>query len=159
MKKYPTSELVAMNWIRSLEGVPSDKVSTKLPRETDKIGNEGFVTVFTISGSMDLHLMRRDPILQVNCWARNSRNDKQDPPWRVANELAERIVNACFNPVNFQNRIDTPNGYERASVLQAYPVSEPRKMHIESGGDEARFAMYSFDLQLHWVRIPEELDN
>lgn len=152
----PTSELVAITWLRQLPGVPSTKVSTKLPGDNSLIAASGFVTVQTIGGAPHVHLPRRDPIVQVTCWACSPDGDRQDPPWAKANQLAEAIVAAVYDPKSFLGRVTTRTGYDNASVLSAYLLTEPRKADPFGTGDDARMAKYVFDLQMHWLWIPAD---
>lgn len=146
----PTNELVAISWLRTLTGVPSDKVSTNLPMKNEtELVSGGFVTVLTIGGEVNPHLPRRGPILQVDCWALEP-DARRKPPFRRANQLAEVIYEACFEPSHF-GFVETTAGYDNVGVQSAYPVTVPRKMDPV---DPARYARYTFDLQIHWVRLP-----
>lgn len=147
----PTNELVAISWLRTIPGIPSDKVSTNLPsgdNETALVSG-GFVTVLTIGGSVDPHLPRRDPVLQVDCWALEP-DARRKPPFRRANQLAEIIQEACYEPSNF-GFVETKTGYDNVGVQSAYLITVPRKVDPV---DPARYARYTFDIQLHWVRLP-----
>lgn len=146
----PTNELVAITWLRTLDGIPSDKVSTKLPEtnEVEKISG-GFVTVRTVGGEVHTHLPRRAPVLEVSCWATEP-DGRRKPPVARANQLAEIIYEACYDESNFGLLVTKP-GYDNAGVQSAYPLTVPRKMNPP---DPARYALFTFDLQMHWVRIP-----
>jgi len=153
MAKLPTNDLVAISWIKTLDGIPSSKVATTLPlnpkdpNDNSSWEASGFITVMTVGGQPQRHLPVRQPVVQVTCWATNTASGK--PPWGKANELAATIVEACYEQSNF-GRVATPAAFEDVRVMSAYPLVEPYRVP----GDGARFAIYRFDLAMHWVRVP-----
>lgn len=147
-KKLPTNELAALSWIRSIPGVPSERVSTKLPGDNSLIAPSGFVTVLTVGGSSNVYVPRRSPVIQVQTWACHLNGDRRDPPWAKANQLAEVIREQCWDHTSFGGTIPTKNGYFDICVPSAYVVSEPMKLE----DDEGRFACYTMDVQMHWTR-------
>lgn len=150
MAKIPTNELAAISWLRTVPGVPSTKVSTRLPGDNSLIAPQGFVTVLTLSGNSSIYLPVRSPVIEVKCWAWAGEGQKE-PPWQVANQLAESIREACLDHQSFRGVIETSSGYDNVSVPSAYLVSEPRKLEADDG----RFAAYVLELQMHWTRRPE----
>lgn len=149
MAKIPTNELAAISWLRTVPGVPENKVSSRLPGNYDDIGNEGFVTVLTLTGSSDMYVPRRSPVIEVKTWAYTQPGQKE-PQWWIANQLAESIRERCLDHNSFGGVIETRSGYDNICVPSAYMVSEPRKME----SDDGRFAAYVFELQLYWTRRP-----
>lgn len=147
MAKIPTNELAAISWLRTLPGIPSTKVSTRLPGDNSVIAASGFVTVLTIGGSSDIYVPRRSPVLEVKTWAGPAAGEKE-PPWWQANQLAESIREACLDHDAFGGVITTRSGYDNVCVPSAFLISEPRKLEHDDG----RFAIYTMDLQLHWTR-------
>jgi hypothetical protein len=150
MAKIPTNELAAISWLRTVPGVPETKVSTRLPGDNSLIAPSGFVTVLALTGSSSIYLPVRSPVLEVKTWAFRDEGQKE-PPWWMANQLAECIREACLDHNSFGGVIETRSGYDNVCVPSAYLVSEPRKLE----SDDGRFAAYVFELQMHWTRRPE----
>lgn len=145
----PTNEIVAVAWLRTLPGVPADKVNTTLP-DSKVWADTGFVQVTLISGAPDMYVPQRQPVLQIGCWAVNP--DSQKPPWGKANNLAERIVTVCQPHRQrevFRPRLVTPPQFADVRVQTGHALTEPRRMVP----DDARMALYQFDLQLYWVPL------
>lgn len=149
MAKIPTNELAAISWLRTVPGVPETKVSTRLPGDNSLIAPSGFVTVITIAGNSNIYLPVRSPVIEVTCWAMRGEGQKE-PPWWLANQLAECIREACLDHLSFGGVIETRSGYDNVCVPSAFLVSEPRK----GDPDDGRFAKYVFELQMHWTRRP-----
>lgn len=153
MAHVPNSELVFEAWLKGIDGVPPNGVGTTLPGDNTTWAASGFVQYSVVGGSPGVYVPEREPVFTVDCWA--VRLNSAKPPWGMANNLAETIVEACYQGVD--ETIPTArvvtisrSGYEQARVQSAYPLTEPRRMP----GDEARFARYQFDLALFWVRVP-----
>lgn len=150
MAKIPTNELAAMAWLRTIPGIPSDKVSTKIPGDNSLIAPSGFVTVLTVGGSSDIYVPRRSPVIEIKTWACHADGDRQDPPWAKANQLAEIIRERCLDHQSFGGVLTTKNGYDNVCVPSAYVISEPMKVPDDMG----RFAVYTMDVEIHWTRRP-----
>lgn len=146
----PTNELAAITWLRTLPGVPSTKVSTRLPEDNSLISASGFVTVMTLGGSSDIYNPHRAPVLEIKTWAHRGPGQKEAPWWQ-ANQIAEAIYEACLDHRSFGGVLATRSGYDNVCVPSAYLLSEPRKLE----SDDGEFAVYVFELQLHWTRRPE----
>lgn len=145
MPTRPTNEVVAVAWIKTLDGIPVNGVATQLPQDNTTWEASGFVTVQTVGGQPDVYNPLRQPVLQILCWA--NKNNSQKPPWGKANKLAEDIVAACYGHPEKYGAVTTPPPFEDVRVLSCYLLSEPRRVLA----DEARFAVYEFELQMHWV--------
>lgn len=150
MMKPPTNELVTLVWLRTVPGLPSQKVSTKLPPSINTISEEGFVTVRTVGGSSNIDVPLRQPVMEVKFWACHPEGDDREPPWAKANDLAEALKDFCEDVgfTNFGGVLTTKSGYDNACVPSAYTLSEPLKIL----DDDARFACYSMDVQVNWTR-------
>jgi hypothetical protein len=155
MSMNPTSDLVAVAWVSGIAGLSSSVVSTNLPQDNSTWATSGFVTVSTIGGSPDLYVPIRQPVIQVDCWAVNPNSGR--PPWGKANALAELVrahVEAGPRASNFARSLTFPQGdYLGANVMDAIMRTEPRRGITEGvapSGDEASYARYLFDLELHW---------
>lgn len=149
MAKIPTNELAAITWLRTVPGVPSTKVSTRLPDDNSLIAPSGFVTVLTVGGDSDIYVPRRSPVIEVKTWAYKGPGQKE-APWWLANQIAESIREACLDHKSFGGILTTRSGYDNVCVPSAYLLNEPRKME----SDDGEFAIYVFDLQLHWTWRP-----
>lgn len=147
MPYLPTNELVGIHWIKSLAGIPTNSVGTTLPADNSTWEASGFIQVQMASGNPDLYLPMNQPVLQIDCWAAKPNSEK--PPWGKANNLAE-IIKAATYDKQYWGPLTLPATHENARVLGSVAVTEPRRVL----GDEARFANYTFDLQLIWVRNP-----
>lgn len=147
MALIPTNELAAISWLKTVPGIPANKVSSRLPGNFDDIGPDGFVTVLTLTGSSDIYVPRRSPVIEVKTWA-YTQSGKKEPQWWIANQLAECVREACLDHLSFGGEIVTRSGYDNICVPSAYFVSEPRKLE----SDDGRFAAYVFELQMHWTR-------
>lgn len=146
--RVPTNELAAISWLKTIPGIPPTKVSTRLPSDNSLIAASGFVTVLTVGGNSDIYVPVRSPVIEVKLWACHETEGSKEPPWWKANQLAEIIREHCLDHTAFGGVITTRTGYYDVCVPSAYLLSEPRKLE----DDEARFAVYTMDLQLHWTR-------
>ncbi len=143
MPHLPSAELVAVAWLKTLDGVPSDGVATTLPGDPTVWAANGFVQVGTVGGSPAVHTPLRTPVVQVDCWANNSNSAKS--PWGKSSALAELVVAATYS---IRPRLLVmPEGFHNARLNTAWPLTEPRRIP----GDEAGFARVNFDLALSWV--------
>lgn len=152
MSLLPSSELVAVAWLTGVSGLPSTAVGTTLPKDTSAWADTGFVQVGVVGGTPDADVPVARPVMDVRCWA--VRPGSAKPPWGKANQLAEVIRAACYRGEDdaepFQRVVTLPAGYRQARVLSVYWVTEPRRLP----SDEARFACYGGDLQIHWTAEP-----
>lgn len=143
------TELTAIAWLSSLDGVPGDAVATTLPTDNSTWSASGFVQVTGgVGGTVNAYVPMRGPVVQVTCWAVNP-NSKR-PPWGKANNLAETIWAACYNPANFHAALTLRDSFPQVRVHAAYPVGEIRRL---PGGDVSEYAAYTFDVALKWTEI------
>lgn len=147
MVYVPNNELVAVSWAKTLPGLPSQQINTLLPADNSTWTASGFVQVAVAAGQPGMYLPVNAPVIQWTCWAVNPNSGK--PPWGKANGLAETLKAATYEPSNY-GVVTTRSGYEDARVMEAHPVTEPRRVT----GDDGRFAGYTLDMQLFWVRNP-----
>ncbi len=147
MAHVPTNELVAIHWAKTLAGLPTEQIGTTLPADNSTWAASGFVQVQTAGGQPGMYLPVNSPVMQWTVWAVNLNSGK--PPWGRANNLAEVLKAATYGPDNY-GVISTPAAFEDARVMEAHPVTEPRRVVA----DDARFAGYTLDMQLFWVRNP-----
>lgn len=149
MPLHPTSELVAVAWIKTIAGINPSNVATTLPQSTTSWSTDGFVQVSTVGGTPGLYLPVAAPAVSVDCWAVNPSSGR--PPWGKANQLAESIRAAVYDPEHVQQLVTGfPGDYNDARVLGAWLLTEPRRMR----DDDASYARYTFDLSLNWIEVP-----
>lgn len=149
--KLPHDELVAVAWLKGVDGVPGSGVGTTLPGDGTTWAASGFVQVSgPVGGNPGMDVPLHRPVMQVDTWACNLGSAK--PPWGKANQLAELIVAGCYgrgdDPAPAGRTVTLPSGYQNARVLSAYATTVPRRNQLV---DDARMARYTFDLQLHWT--------
>lgn len=142
---YPNSEMVMVEWIRSLPGIHSGRVATLLPGDVSAWSETGFVQVLSLGGAPNRDHALRAPALQISCWGANP--DSTKTPWAKTSELAERIWAGFYDPEFFPYEPTLPAAYSPARVLTGYTISEPRKIL----GDASGFAHVTFDATLRWV--------
>lgn len=146
----PNSELVAIAWLKGIPGLPTNAINTTLPKDNSTWAASGFVQVpFVVGGNPDFYIDVQRPVVQINFWAVNLNGSK--PPWGKASHLAGLVIDATWraeNELTSAQRTVSMHvpGYKQAHVFSAYFLMEPRKIP----DDDARFALYSGDLQMHW---------
>jgi hypothetical protein len=149
---YPTNALVAVAWIgQRVAGIAPGQVATRLPQNPATWGDEGFVQVTPITGSPDVDVPVRKPLVQVDCWAAAvdaGGNVSTRQPVGKANRLAELIRVATEDGALYGKPVTMPANYSGAIVLSAYPLTEP----VEVPDDPSGYARITFDLALDWVR-------
>ena len=148
-----TSELVAMAWIGSIEGLSAGMVATQLP-DVSQWAATGFITVAVVGGSPNIYLPVKKPVLQVDCWAVKPESVK--PLWWRANLLAETIRYATLQRKGFNRILALTSGagtYPAAVVQSAYLATEPRRIYSDPGA----YARYQMDLALTWVTVGDQI--
>lgn len=142
----PTSDLVAVAWLKAVAGINPASVATTLPSDASTWADEGFVQAQTITGVTDADLPQwRRPLVQVDCWANAGTSNK--PPWNKAARLAELVRAATEGPTG--RIVDLGASYLGARVLSVYLSSEPRRVE----DDPAGYARFTFDLHVDWARV------
>ena len=141
----PNAELLAVAWLKSLDGIPTNGVATALPGDPTTWAIDGFVQVTLVGGTPAVHTPLRNPTAQVDCWANNPNSLK--PPWGKAHALLETVVAACYDDGTQQRVFVMPTGFGNARLLTVWPVIEPRRVP----GDESGFARVTVDLSMVWT--------
>jgi hypothetical protein len=148
----PNSELVAIAWISSIQGLQVDGVATQLPADEATWNTYGFITVAVIGGNPNPDMNLRKPTFQVDCWANNPGSDKV--PWWRANALAEQVRAATYDRVRLHRGVTITAGgkaYPNVIVDAVTMLTEPRRGY----GDPGDYARYSLDLQMIWAQVGE----
>jgi len=143
----PNIDLVGVAWLRSLAGVPSDSVATKLP-SADKLRG-GFVRWRSGLGGSPGTSIRR-PIGAAECWAAPSAGSSQ-VPWGAASDLVEAVFTAADAPEFITVRLALPGTYGSVLVHSVRALGEPAKVE----GDPSGFARFDVDLEINWTGVPQ----
>jgi hypothetical protein len=144
MPHNPNSELIAVNYLRSLNLGPSASfgVGTTLP-ENKESWKDGFIQVSVVGGSPDVDVPTRRPMIQIDTWVPSLNSSKAQ--WGLANTLAENILANLFEDSSIKLSLG-PN-FKDARIQSGYAVSEPRRV----SNDPAGHARYTVDIVLTWV--------
>jgi hypothetical protein len=151
----PSNDMVAVAWLKTNVTYLDNQVATSLPKEYAGWAGKGFVVVNAFGGNTDNMLGVRKPVLSLTYYAKAAESGK--PPWSKANQLAEQ-VRALVIPTGVPlattrggyrlNALGT--NYKDALVQNIFWRSEPRRRP----GDNADFAVYTNDVEIHWVVVP-----
>ena len=155
------SELVAVAWIGSIDGLTTQMVATQLPAPTTPDGQNapwirtGFVTVAVVGGRVGALLPVNAPVMQVDCYAAQPGSNK--PPWFKANQLAMTIQRATWDRARISRLLTITAGgvtYPDGTVQTAYVATPPRRIY----GDAGDYARYQMDLALQWITTGDRID-
>lgn len=142
MAAVPSDELVLINWLKTLSGLPTSSIATTLPGDTTSWAASGFVTVLGVGGGSEVYIPVHNPVVTVDTWATVPNSNR--PPWVLASKLVELIVHRTYQ--HTPDVISMPSGYADVYLHSVYPVSRPRRIP----SDQAGFARISVDVQLQW---------
>lgn len=151
----PNSELVAMSYISSINGLQCDVVATQLPSDNTQWAKFGAIIVSVAGGVPDVYVPVAHPIVVLDFFACNPGSNK--PPWFKANALAEQVRASVYDKASVSRVVPITAGgvaYPYARVLTAFLLTEPRRKF----GDTGDYAIYTCDLALSWhamTTIPE----
>lgn len=140
---HPTAELVAVYWLKGVEGLPVDQINTTLPEKNDDFAANGFVQVSSLMGSFDFETYMQSPVIQVDCWAYNANSLKV--PWGKANQLAEIIK---YGTRDAARTVTLPGNYAQAMVRSVLVRTDVRRVT-----NDEDFARYSMDLVFNWTEF------
>jgi hypothetical protein len=140
------AELVAVTWLKGVEGLGPGMVGTTLPKDVTTWAETGFVTVRVTGGAPGVYVPMRQSVLTVDTWALSPNSAK--PPWGLANNLVELVEAGCRAPGAARN-VTLPGEFPTARVEATWALSEPRRAY----GDQGGYAHYVLDLQMAWVQL------
>jgi hypothetical protein len=144
--KHASTFLVAQAWLRQcVEGL-SGIVASSLPK-ADTWALTGFVTCGPQFGGVpEMYVPLRRPVIQVDCWAifPNQTKKRNDG---LANDLAERVVNASYEWTGDPVDVTLPPGVKPVHLSMIYPVSEVRWVPDPDPG----MAHYAVDMHVGWI--------
>lgn len=146
--RYPTNSLVAVAWLsQRVPGITPAMVATSLPRDSSTWSSLGFVQATVITGTPDVDVPIRRPLIQVDLWAMTP--DSARPPLAKAANLAELVrVATELETARYSSPVTMPANYAGAIVLSAYVASEPAEIPDDPSG----YAHFTMDLRLEWAR-------
>lgn len=143
-------ELVVVAWLKSVTGL--NTVGTTVPEDSSTWYSTGFLQPIVIKSDTNKYYQLRSCIAVIHCWAARADVTSQRPPWGQANELAENVVAACFDPSLFQSHDLSlgVSGAPSARVLQVALIEDP----MRAPNDDAHMAHYTTAIQLWWNEKP-----
>lgn len=143
-------ELVTVAWLKRVTGLAT--VNTTVPEDSGTWWSTGFLQPAVIKSETNRYYQLRSCIVVVHCWAARQDITSQRPPWGQANDLAENVAAACFDPDLFQ--VDTLSlgvpGAPSVRVMQAALIEDP----MRAPNDDAHMAHYTTTVQLWWTERP-----
>lgn len=146
--QYAGTESVAIAWLKSL-GLTA--VSTTVPEDHTTWYQTGFVQVEKTGSRVDPYLKLRSNVITCHIWAARQDRNSQNPPWGQANQIAELIVDGCYDRAKSSGVVLTlPSslGSLPVTVLSAWLIQDPTR----APSDEQFMAQYVLDFQLSWVQ-------
>lgn len=148
--QYAATETVAVAWLKSL-GLTA--VGTTVPEDHTSWYATGFVQVEKTGTRIDPYLKLRSNVITCHIWAARQDRNAQNPPWGQANQIAELIVDGCFDPSKSAGvalTLPASVGALPVTVLSAWLIQDPTR----APSDEQFMAHYVLDLQMSWVQRP-----
>lgn len=141
----PTTRLVADAWLRL--AVPGVGVDEELPEADDQLRAAGFIRTATVGGGPNRYVPMRQPVVAAECWVPPNTDRKRS--WRIAEQLAERVVQATFDPAFMGVLIDlsTVGRYRSARVHDVIALGDPQR----DDNDPSDWARFDVDLAFTWT--------
>lgn len=142
----PTAELVAQAWLATIPGITSGMVATVLPAKATSWESTGFLVVATAGGNSELDIPVHRSLVQVDVACFTA--DSQRPPWGRADQLAQRVADACYGATSRAAQLTLTAGPStgRATLFSAWLSSEPQRLY----GDDGSIARKRLDVMLAW---------
>lgn len=140
MVAMPSSELVLMYWLKSRPSLPTNSISTTLPK-SETWAASGFIQVSTVGGGSNAYVPRHSPVMSIDTWAVTPNSNR--PDWVTASELMENVRWEMYQ--SDARKAVTITGYYDVFLSAIYPVGSPRRIP----GDSA-YAHLSMDVELYW---------
>lgn len=147
MPHFPSAELVAVAWAKSLPGVDPSKVATSLPADPTVWATTGFVTVTVVGGGSDVDNPLFEPVVSFDCWA-NSPNSNR-APWGQAGALAAAVQWGTYRRAPFT--VPMPDGFHTARLLTVSALDVPRRIPSDGAG----FARVQLAVEMVWTVTAE----
>lgn len=142
----PTTSVVGEAWL-ALAAPAGVRAGRSLPEATDQaFRDSGFVRVTPVGGNVDRDVPFRSPVVAAECWF------PPDPrtraiPWDEAEQLANQLVAATFDPRWQGVLLDLPGEFGPALVHTVIALGDPARVT----DDPRDFARFDIDLQINWT--------
>lgn len=153
MTYHPTTDLVAVGWLKGLSGL-SGGVATELPKDVTgwpTLGSPNipfFVQISVVGGSSDNYLNVQWPVVSVDCYAVSPTSSK--PPWGTANQVAEICRAGAQDQASIPRPVSMPSGFNACYVADVWLPGAPPRRIVSDSGD---YAHYVFEMQMSWSEI------
>lgn len=140
-------------WLRTLDGIPDNKINTVLP-DVALWADTGFVQIVgTVGGTPWLDAAVQEPVIELDTWG--ARLNTEKPDWGKASALMSIIRDAAQDATKSVGVIVTV-GTRQARIISLWPISSPRRPLLGvDQGDPASFARFMIDIQMIWHPVPE----
>lgn len=139
MVAMPSNELVLMYWLKSRPTLPTNSISTTLPKGTTWAAS-GFIQVSGVGGSSNAYMPVHSPVMSVDTWANVANSER--PDWEKASTLMENIRWELYQ--SDVRRAVQITGYYTAFVSSVVPVGQPRRVPSDN------YAHLSMDIRVDW---------
>lgn len=147
----PTTKLVMIGWLKL--ALPGPGVDTDLPTEDDPaayvaVQTDGFLRIAGAGGSPHPDVPMRQPIVQVECWFAPRPDRKPVAARNRAEQLANRVLDATYDPALMGQVIDLSGigDYAPARVHTVTALTEPDEVE-EDASDWSR---WDVDVEVLW---------
>lgn len=146
MANFPNAELVAIYWLKGVDGLNPDLINTTVPANNSSFAASGFVQVQALLPSApNPYTNLQVSTVQVDLWGYNANSNKL--PWGKTFNLAMLIKEATEDANDPSRLVSTPAAFDNAYVNSVIVTSDPRRVL-----SDAAFARYTMELDLRWVR-------
>lgn len=148
------AETVIGGWLRTLTGIPQNKINTVLPAVA-LWADTGFVQIVgVVGGTPWLDAPVRQPVVELDTWGAKVNTEK--PDWGKASALMNLIWAAATDPATSVGLIvPFPDG-QRAVIKALWPISEPRRpLSGIDQADASSFARKMIDIEMIWAPLPD----
>lgn len=147
MPHFPSPEMVAVAWAKTVPGIDPTKVATTLPGAVAVWGATGFVTVSVLNSDAAPDVPLFSPVVAFDCWT--AATDSNQAPWGQASAMAAALQWATYRRSTVP--VVMPASYSPARLLSMYPVDGPRRVP----SDPAGFARVRVTVALVWTCTAE----
>jgi len=149
----PDNTTVIGAWLRSIDGIPDNKINTVLPA-VSLWADTGFVQIVgTVGGSPWLDAPIRQPVVEIDTFGAHLNSEK--PDWGKASALMNKIVVAGQDPTTSVDQV-FQIGDRHVRLISLWPISEVRKpLSGIDQADPASFARLMVDIEMMWAILPE----
>lgn len=144
----PTTELVAVAWLKLMVPYLGNRVATELPQDNASWSASGFTVVSATGGTPHPELEVARPVVTVDTYAVSPSGGR--PPWNLANQQAEQIKHQAQLRALTGGQaayVTLPAAYRSARVFGVRALTEPRRVP----GDQGNYARYTQDLEVWWT--------